>query len=483
MANGQTSMLNLGGNLPPEILQQQQALTRQQQMAQLLMQQGMNQPQGQMVSGRFVAPSFFQYAAPLAQMYTGNKLAEKAESEAAKIAQNLRNRYAEEMQNYLKLQRGQEAMPEKYTEMAGPFGEGVGQGNTDIPMPVAYQPAQAAVPPDPFAANLYGSTAYNPVLQQVASKKILEGPQWKEISQYNPQTGNTENYRYDANSSNPRETMQFLGISKPAISPEAQIRFGDEGIGIPPQFRGGQPVGQTVTTPQGQPTVTPNVALTVGGTAPNQQVSQTKTQPFTLERFGYDPFKGPDLPKDMPAKDIRASNVKMKEPLTGDAAKTVSGATNYIDALTRYRDYMNTLTPQDLVNPQVRAELETKHKQVLLTGKEANNLGVLNGGDERILNAVMPNYSDILITKKTLNKVIDDQMQFGSGAIVSQYRTAEKAVPERLRRYVEIEPQKPTESKKPPKTTGTVARAILNGKTIIVRDGKWVDERTGKAVE
>ena len=59
MSNGQ--MLNLGGgNLPPEILGQQQALNRQQQMAQLLMQQGQQTPQGQMVSGRYVAPSFTQ---------------------------------------------------------------------------------------------------------------------------------------------------------------------------------------------------------------------------------------------------------------------------------------------------------------------------------------------------------------------------------------------------------------------------------------
>ena len=78
MAQPQT--INLGGiNLPPEILGQQQALNRQQQMAQLLMQQGQQMPQGPMVSGRYVAPSFFQYAAPLFQTYAGTKLAEKGD--------------------------------------------------------------------------------------------------------------------------------------------------------------------------------------------------------------------------------------------------------------------------------------------------------------------------------------------------------------------------------------------------------------------
>jgi hypothetical protein len=225
----------------------------------------------------------------------------------------------------------------------------------------------------------------------------------------------------------------------------------------------GQPVGQVVNQ--------------------TQVSAQNKTQPFTLQRFGFDPFKGGDLPTDMSAKDVRAFKAEQNKPITGDAAKTVSGATNYIDSLNRYREFMNTLTPQDLLNPQVRAQLETKHKQVLLTGKEANNLGVLNGGDERILNAVMPNYSDILITKNTLNKVIDDQMQFGSGAIVAQYRTAEKAVPERLRKYVEIEPPKPAEQKGQPKPTGKTVRAMLGGESIVVKNGKWVNERTGKAVE
>jgi hypothetical protein len=475
-------MLNVGGNLPPEILQQQQALNRQQQMAQLLMQQGQSMPSGQMVSGRFVAPSFAQYLAPLAQMYVGKSLATEGDKAQADLAKALRQQYANEMTQYQDLLRGKEQV----FEQAGPT-----QAGGNIPN----QTYRAGGSPE--SAYLFGSTAYNPVLQQLSAKKLTEGPKYKEVSQYNQQTGNTETYRYDENSANPRETMQFIGISKPAISPEAQIRFGDENINIPAQFRGGavgQPQGQPTSAyganvqftpnqptarPQGQPMGQPS-----GQPQPQTQASlQTKTQPFTLQRFGYDPFKGGDLPTDMSAKDVRAFKAEQNKPITGDAAKTVSGATNYIDSLNRYRDYMNTLTPQDLVNPQVRAQLETKHKQVLLTGKEANNLGVLNGGDERILNAVMPNYSDIMITKNTLNKVIDDQMQFGSGAIVAQYRTAEKSVPERLRKYVEIEPPKPAEQKGQPKATGAVARAMLNGESIVVRNGKWVNERTGKAVE
>jgi len=110
MANGQLPMINVGGNLPPEILQQQQALNRQQQMAQLLMQQGQQMPSGQMVSGRYVAPSFFQYAAPLAQMYAGTRLAEKGDKAAVELAQKLREQQQKMGEQYFEALQGKPAV-------------------------------------------------------------------------------------------------------------------------------------------------------------------------------------------------------------------------------------------------------------------------------------------------------------------------------------------------------------------------------------
>ena len=129
MANGQ--MLNLGGNIPPEFLQQQQALNRQQQMAQLLMQQGMNQPSGQMVSGRYVAPSFFQYVAPLAQLYAGTRLQEKGDKALADLAEQLRKGKEEETKAIME----QLTPRDVQTELAGPY-----TGN--VPMPTATQTVQ-----------------------------------------------------------------------------------------------------------------------------------------------------------------------------------------------------------------------------------------------------------------------------------------------------------------------------------------------------
>ena len=105
MANGFLPTNTGIGAIPPELFAQQQQLNRQQQMAQMLMQQGMNQPQGQMVSGRYVAPSFFQYAAPLAQLFAGTRLQEKGDKAALDLAEALRKRQTQEIEQFGELMK------------------------------------------------------------------------------------------------------------------------------------------------------------------------------------------------------------------------------------------------------------------------------------------------------------------------------------------------------------------------------------------
>lgn len=81
--------LTQAGTLSPEQFAQQQALNRQQQMAQMLMQQ--TQPaQGQMISGRYVAPSWAQQLVPLANIMASKYIGEKADTQAAELAKQLR---------------------------------------------------------------------------------------------------------------------------------------------------------------------------------------------------------------------------------------------------------------------------------------------------------------------------------------------------------------------------------------------------------
>jgi len=476
--------INLTGGLPPEILGQQQQLNRQQQMAQMLMQQGSQQPQGQMVGGRYVQPSIFAQLAPLAQLYAGQTIAERGDQKALDLAKQLRQQYADEMQNYLKIQRGQEAVPEKYTEMAGPFGEGVGKDNADVPMPTAFMPAQAAVAPDPMRANLYGSSAYNPVLQQMAAKKLLEGPKWKEVSQFNQQSGNTETYRYDENSPNPRETLQFIGISKPAISPEAQIRFADEGIGIPQQFRGGA-AGQP--SMQGQPQGQNAVQI------PNQPVvgqpRPTSAQPVSATLVN-DPFKAPPPPPTLSSgKEIREWKAEQSKPLTGTAFDIVNGAKNYQKAVFKIQELFDQYTPEDMLKPNVRAIFGQAVENARLQGKEANKLGALTGPDYGILEKLVVDptaFNQFLVDRSTINKLYNNERAFTSEIIKGTYETAQKAVPENLRPFVEVKSKelaKPESKDGKPKSAVPIQRAILNGQKIETRNGKWVYSATGKAVE
>lgn len=440
MSNGQ--MLNLAGNLPPEILQQQQQLNRQQQMAQLLMQQGQQMPSGQMVSGRFVAPSFFQYAAPLAQTFAGMRLAEKGDKASADLAKALRQQYANEAQQYQDLLRGKEAV----FEQAGPTQTG---GN--IPSQTYRTGA------DPQAAYLFGSTAYNPALQQVALKKLTEGPQWKEASKLDAQ-GNTISGYVDMNSSNPEATFRPFAMTKTAISPADMIRFRDEGIAIPSQFTGqGQPTtqgqavspyganvqftpNQPVSTPQGQPsgqplgqpTVTPTAAPTVAST---QQ---------------YDPFKAPPVPAGLTGRQAREWTADQAKPLTGESEKQVSGAINYQKSLTTLQDIFGKYQGADLLKPNVRAEIQQALNNALLQGKEANRLGVLNGPDLSILEKIVgdpTSFDALLKDRSTINKLYDNQRMFTAEVIKTNYRSAQKAVPQNLREFVEVKPRELPENK------------------------------------
>jgi hypothetical protein len=458
MAQPQT--LNLAGSLPPEILQQQQALNRQQQMAQLLMQQGQSMPSGQMVSGRYVAPSFFQYAAPLLQTYMGSRLAEKGEKASADLAKALRQQYANEMTQYRDILRGKE----QTFEQAGPTQTG---GN--IPNQTYRTGA------DPEAAYLFGSTAYNPVLQQLSAKKLTEGPKYKEVTQYNQQTGNTEIYRYDENSANPRDTMQFIGISKPAISPEAQIRFGDEGIGIPAQFRGGA-VGQ----PQGQPTsayganvqFTPNQPTARPQVQPMGQpqvtpVSAPNVAPTVASTQAYDPFKAPPVPTGLTGRQAREWKAEQAKPLTGDDAKQVTGAINYQKSLVDVQNLFDKYKGADLLKPNIRAEFQGAVENARLQGKEANRLGALTGPDYGILEKIIADptaFDAFLKDRETINKLYNNQRLFTGEMIKTNYRAAQKAVPENLREFVDIKPMELSTNK--PKEGNADIQSQLRSKGI-----------------
>jgi len=248
-----------------------------------LMQQGMQQPQGQMVSGHYVAPSITQNLAGLANMYFGQRGIEKAEQAQLDLAKRLRSDEASAAADYMKEKIGTPA--EMYPAQAGPMPTG---GN--IPL----QESKAAVLANPQAAyaNLYANPKSSAAQRQFAFGKMNEGPikvgledtlldpftmkpvytgAGKPRAPLQIDTGTAIELR-DPN--NPTVVLQRIPKS---VSPADAARLADEGItgyggggGGQPMVRTGVPIGQQQGVPTGQPqgqqTVMP--PLNVAGLSP-----------------------------------------------------------------------------------------------------------------------------------------------------------------------------------------------------------------------
>ena len=156
------------GTLNPEQMLQQQQILRQQKMAEMLMQQGMQQPQGQMISGRYVAPSIFQNIAGLANTYMGQRGIEKAQQAQIDLAKQLRADETSAMADFIQQRQGRPA--EMFAAQAGPTPEG---GNIPI------QESRAAIPPNPQGAyaNLLSNPKASSRLQNMAFNKMIAEPE------------------------------------------------------------------------------------------------------------------------------------------------------------------------------------------------------------------------------------------------------------------------------------------------------------------
>jgi hypothetical protein len=226
------------GNMSPEEYAQQQALTRQQQMATMLMQQGQQMPQGQMVSGRFVPTSFFQNLVPLANIAASKYIGEKADTEQAKLAAAIRQNRNLAEQKISDLAFG---TPDVSTQMAGPYGvSGSGQ---NIPMPVAVQPGRK---PDLTGAlreintNVYGAgSELKPLIfKQMMPEPTPEEKRYKAAIADGSFKGGFNAFLNQMSD----KDRQSIAIDRARLGIAQQQLAYDTGIGMPGM--GGQPSAQ-----------------------------------------------------------------------------------------------------------------------------------------------------------------------------------------------------------------------------------------------
>jgi hypothetical protein len=163
------------GTLSPEDYAQQQQINRQQKMAEMLMQNN-QQPQGQMIGNHYVAPSFFQNILPLVNMYQGQRLAEKADTKAAQLAEAIRGRNATETQDIIQTLQGTSDYKPAVPYPTKPvISESSDLGPQSYPA-IENQVGQA---PNQQAALMKALKSSSPIGQMVAGtliNKSLEGP-------------------------------------------------------------------------------------------------------------------------------------------------------------------------------------------------------------------------------------------------------------------------------------------------------------------
>jgi hypothetical protein len=181
-------------------------LERQRKMAQMLVQQGMQTPQSQMVGDRYVPANPLQYLGNLFNVYAGQKGLEDIDKKELSMAQALRQKEISDLNRFAELQYG---TPDQMVQQAGPMMDG---GN------IAPQMVQGQAP-NLIDAFKFGAQSTNPLVrsqlaEMLKPQKFAEG---EVLQRLNLASGKMETVGQGGQKVAPemRQAMQFLGINKP----------------------------------------------------------------------------------------------------------------------------------------------------------------------------------------------------------------------------------------------------------------------------
>ena len=274
-------------DLPDDLLAAQQQLNRQQKMAEMLMAQN-QQPQGQMISGRYVAPSIFQQLQPVANMLAGAYLSNKGDDKALALAKQIREGKANAEDEIVKNITGYD----KTTEMAGPYAG-------SVPMPTATKrvepnlsEALRQINTNQFGA---GKDLRPMILEQLAPKLTAEQIRYKAAvadGSWNPEKMGGFNAFLNQMSDKDKATLRMEG-ARLALA-QKEFAF-NTGTGMP--GGGGMPAGQAPmqTINPGSPILAPGQqgqGMPQGmpqGTMPQQGMPQQVMPQGQMPRFNSKP--------------------------------------------------------------------------------------------------------------------------------------------------------------------------------------------------
>jgi hypothetical protein len=455
----------LGAN--PEL----QDVSRQRKLAELLLASGMQQPQGQMISGQYVAPSWAQQLNPIANILAGQAVGERADTEQAKLAQILKQRQIAEAKNIMSagnqedrittalsgntnLSRGLASkLLENYTKepnwertevnLNGNIIKGVyDKRNPDVM--ATFRPYNESVDVPLASARYSGivpSQIQNPpmgnqnvplsVRNNNPGNLVAPSGQFQQFP--TPQAGNT--------ALNNDLTLKLSGQS-----PAYQARFGDAPVTPARLAEVWSPAGAQGNSPESTKNYGNYIAQKLGIDAnspiPNNPQTLNKVAESIAEfekgAYGNKPMIAAKYDLEVPkqfntAKERDEWFAKSREPLTGEPLKMVTGAENTIVALRDFNKGLQNFTRADLVNPDKSANMTGLAKNAYLALKDAKGLGVLNKEDLPQLEAIMRNPSDwknILNSKELFQKLADRQIEFASNVVATNYKNSYKQIPE-----------------------------------------------------
>jgi hypothetical protein len=238
------------------------------------------------------------------------------------------------------------------------------------------------------------------------------------------------------------------------------------------------------TIGQGSPILArPNVSIAPNAPAYAQSAVSMQAQPTESYTLVQDYNKSLLPPTGISPKAQREWNIESNKPLSGEPAKQVTGAVNTIQAIDDYRKILSDYSKLSSLSLEQRTNLSSAYNTMILQSKEANALGVLNGQDYEILKTLIPNPNDIknlLVSNDVLNQQASKQRDFMGKFVLNAYGVHQKRIPDYVSGKI-----KPLEEA--PKTQTTIPsnpnRAYIGTQPIVVKNGKWVYESTGKAVE
>jgi hypothetical protein len=142
------------------------------------------------------------------------------------------------------------------------------------------------------------------------------------------------------------------------------------------------------------------------------------------------------------------------------------GIQNTNDAINNFIGVVSNFKSSDMVDTTRRTELSSAHARAMLYVKELFNLGVLNAGDEVVLNKVLMNpvdFSASIIPIEAVRKQADDLQKVVQSSASNLSKTYKQPTIE-LNKYV------------PPKAQGFTEGAesvSKSGKPIVYRNGAW----------